>query len=72
MSNVRGRGLFTAFSLPTAEQRDRLRKLLWQRGLASLASWPDSVRFRPCLNVTADEVDGALTRLDEGLSALAD
>jgi len=72
MSNVRGRGLFTAFTLPTVEERDRLRTLLWRRGLASLASWPSSVRFRPCLTVTGDEVDEALDRLDSGLTALAD
>jgi L-lysine 6-transaminase len=70
MSNVRGRGLFTAFTLPTVDQRDRLRALLWQRGLASLASWPCSVRFRPCLNVSAEEIDEALNRLEDGLSDL--
>jgi L-lysine 6-transaminase len=67
MSNVRGRGLFCAFSLPTAEDRDHLRTLLWERGFATLASWPRSIRFRPCLNVTAAEVDTALTRLEDGL-----
>jgi L-lysine 6-transaminase len=70
MSNVRGRGLFTAFSLPTVDQRDRLRSALWQRGLASLASWPRSIRFRPCLNVTAAEIDEALTRLEDGLAEI--
>jgi len=70
VSNVRGRGLFTAFTLPTTELRDRLRSLLWQRGLASLSSWPRSVRFRPCLNVTAEEIDEALNRLEDGLAAL--
>jgi len=70
VSNVRGRGLFTAFTLPTAEQRDRLRTLLWQRGLASLASWPCSVRFRPCLNVSAGEIDEALNRLHDALAEI--
>jgi L-lysine 6-transaminase len=70
VSNVRGRGLFGAFTLPTVKQRDRLRAELWRLGLATLASWPTSVRFRPCLNVSAEEIDGALQRLDDGLSAL--
>jgi L-lysine 6-transaminase len=70
MSNVRGRGLFCAFTLPSADVRDRLRASLWERGLATLASWPRSLRFRPCLNVTTDEVDTALDRLDDGLAAL--
>lgn len=70
MSNVRGCGLFCAFTLPGAADRDLLRSLLWEGGLATLASWPTSVRFRPCLNVSADEIDVALERLDDGLHRL--
>jgi L-lysine 6-transaminase len=70
VSNVRGRGLFCAFTLPTAEQRDRLRTELWERGLATLASWPTSIRFRPCLDVSAEEIDAALERLDDGLKRI--
>ncbi len=70
VSNVRGRGLFCAFTLPSAELRDRLRTRLWELGLATLASWPTSVRFRPCLTVTGSEVDCALDRLTRGLSGL--
>ena len=69
-TNPRGQGLFTAFTLPTAEQRDRLRQTMWDRGLASLPSWPTSLRFRPCLTVSAEEIDRALALLDEGLSEL--
>jgi hypothetical protein len=29
------------------------------------------VRFRPCLNVTAGEVDEALNRLEDGLTEIA-
>jgi L-lysine 6-transaminase len=67
LSNVRGRGLMTAFSLPSPVERDSLRRLLWDKGLATLASWPRSIRFRPCLNVSADEVDEGLSRLEAGL-----
>lgn len=70
VSNVRGRGLFTAFTLPSTQVRDRLRAVLWQQGLATLPSWPQSIRFRPCLNVTAGEVDTALELLDQGLRTL--
>lgn len=68
VSNVRGRGLFTALTLPSAEIRDRLRQYLWDHRLATLPSWPKSLRFRPCLTVSADEIDFALARLDEGLT----
>jgi len=70
VSNVRGRGLFTAFSLPTGEIRDRLRQQCWDQGLATLASWPTSIRFRPCLNVAPSEIDLALEILENRLSSL--
>ena len=69
-SNPRGQGLFIAFTLDTGEQRDQLRQLMWDGGLATLPSWPTSIRFRPCLTVSADEIDFALERLDEGLGQL--
>jgi L-lysine 6-transaminase len=67
ISNVRGRGLLTAFTLPSPDARDALRRKCWERGLATLPSWPTSVRFRPCLNVRPDEIDRALGILDEAL-----
>ncbi|MEM7355146.1 MAG: L-lysine 6-transaminase [Acidobacteriota bacterium] len=70
VSNPRGQGLFVAFTLPTAEQRDQLRQMMWDRGLATLPSWPCSIRFRPCLTVSAKEIDHALELLDEGLGQL--
>ncbi len=70
-SNPRGQGLFAAFTLPTAEQRDKLSQAMWDRGLATLSSWPTSIRFRPCLTVNSEEIDRALELLDEGLAELA-
>ncbi len=70
-SNPRGQGLFAAFNLPTAEQRNQLQQMMWNRGLATLASWPRSIRFRPCLTVSGQEIDRALELLDEGLAELA-
>ena len=64
---MRCRGLFIAFTLPSGEVRDSLRQKLWDSGLATLASGPQSIRFRPCLNVTGDEADTALQILDDGL-----
>jgi len=70
VSNVRGRGLFTAFTLPTAALRDELRRKLWKRGLATLASGPSSIRFRPCLTVSAEEVGFAVRVMDEVLGEM--
>jgi L-lysine 6-transaminase len=56
----RGRGLMCAFSMPTAAQRDDLIAKLWDRRVIMLASGPDSVRFRPALTASRDEVDAAI------------
>jgi len=70
IGNIRGRGLFAAVTLPTPGVRNHLRTRLWELGLASLPSWPDSVRFRPCLTVTPEEIDTALDLLDQGLQTV--
>jgi L-lysine 6-transaminase len=66
--DVRGRGLMCAFSLPSASQRDALLDALWQRRVILLASGPDSVRFRPALTVSRDEIDAAVDAVRDALS----
>jgi L-lysine 6-transaminase len=56
----RGRGLMCAFSMPKAASRDDLVSRLWDRKVIMLASGPDSVRFRPALTVSRDEIDAAV------------
>jgi L-lysine 6-transaminase len=58
--DVRGRGLMCAFSLPSGEERDELIRRLWGRRVVMLASGPDSVRFRPALTVSREEIDTAV------------
>jgi L-lysine 6-transaminase len=70
IDNVRGVGLMAAFSLPTPEERNRLRTTLWELGLATLPSWPRSVRVRPCLTVNEAEIDAALALIGDGLTRL--
>lgn len=67
ISNVRGRGLFTAFSFPTTATRNEVRTACWDLGLATLTSGATSMRFRPCLNVSAAEIDKALEILEKAL-----
>jgi len=67
ISNVRGRGLFVAFSFPNTAQRNAVRQTCWELGLASLNSGATSIRFRPCLTVGAPEIDKALEILDRAL-----
>lgn len=49
-----------AFSLPTAAARDELIRRLWGNHVIMLSSGPDSVRFRPALTVTREEIDACL------------
>ena len=69
--DVRGRGLMCAFSLPTAAQRDELIRRLWDRGVIMLASGADSVRFRPALTVSREEIDAAVDAVRDALQLTA-
>lgn len=66
--DVRGRGLMCAFSLPAAAQRDELIGRLWQRRVVMLASGERSVRFRPALTASCDDLDAAVDAVRDALS----
>jgi len=51
VSNVRGRGLFCAFDLPSREWRDRFLKVLFSKRLIMLGCGANSIRFRTALNI---------------------
>jgi L-lysine 6-transaminase len=70
ISNVRGRGLFVAFSMPDPKSRDKLRLHCWKNGLAVLSSWPESIRFRPPLILGPHEIDEAMEKLDKSFKSI--
>ena len=57
VSNVRGRGLFAAFDLPDGTARDNLADLIIAEGALILGSGKKTIRFRPHLNITREEID---------------
>ena len=61
ISSVRGKGTMCAFTLPNATLRDRYRKLAMDEGVFTLSSGSASIRLRPSLAISSDEVDEALT-----------
>lgn len=63
ISAVRGRGLFIAFDLPSAEMRDELWKALYEAGVLVLKSGERAIRFRPALDLTAEVADEAMDLL---------
>lgn len=72
VEQVRGRGLLCAFDLPTTAQRDAvLDDLRTTERMLLLGAGARTVRFRPHLAVTTDELDDGLGRLHRALTRLA-
>ena len=71
ISNARGRGLMCAVDLPTCEQRDAVRDELYKDKVIILGCGDRSVRFRPHLNVSEDEIQIALDCLENVIQRLS-
>ncbi len=72
MLNVRGMGLYQGFSLDTSERKNRLIEMALERhGLLLLGCGSRSIRLRPNLSVTQDDIDQLLVMLDECLTAVS-
>ncbi|HYB87359.1 MAG TPA: L-lysine 6-transaminase [Streptosporangiaceae bacterium] len=71
VSNVRGRGLMCAFDLPGTAERDSLLSILReQERILLLPCGSRSIRFRPALTISTEELSTGLKGLDRGLSRL--
>ena len=57
VSNARGSGLFAAFDLQDSEKRDSLASLIISEGALILGSGKKSIRFRPHLTISKEEID---------------
>lgn len=69
IDNVRGRGLLCAFDLPNREQRDQLiAAARTDEHVLLLGCGERSIRFRPHLAVTAEELDLAVAAIDRVLA----
>ncbi len=69
VSEVRGRGLMRAISLPDTETRDAVVTDLREREhVLMLGCGTRSIRFRPALTVTEDELRSAVAALDRVLA----
>ncbi|MCL4144061.1 UNVERIFIED_CONTAM: hypothetical protein GTU68_002360 [Idotea baltica] len=60
LSNVRGKGLFLAFDLRSTEQRDLFFKECFLNGLLVLKASLNTIRLRPSLTFSKQEVDEAM------------
>ena len=67
VSNARGRGLFCAFDLPDSDVRDSVVNNIMDEGAVILGSGVRSIRFRPHLNISRNEIDQGISMIKNSL-----
>jgi L-lysine 6-transaminase len=71
LDNPRGRGLMAAVDLPDGQLRDQVTTQMFeQERVFLLGCGTHSVRFRPALTITEDELDEGIAALDRVLGSL--
>lgn len=67
ISNARGRGLLCAFDLPSEKERDDIVNKIIENGAIILGCGERSIRFRPSLTISAEEVDKGIDVIENSL-----
>ena len=70
VTNPRGSGLFCAFDMTSGIERDKLVSLCQEQKLLILGSGDQSIRFRPHLNVSKEDLDICITTLQDVLKKM--
>lgn len=70
ISNVRGEGLFCAFDLNSPELRNKFVENSFKEKLIILSCGENSVRFRPPLNLTSQQLNEGMKVLDKIIKSL--
>ena len=65
ISNARGRGLMCAFDLPDGKARADFQERLFEENVIVLICGEKSIRFRPHLNVTQEDLQFALDKIEK-------
>ena len=72
VTEVRGRGLMCAFTLPDAALRDQvITRLREDEHVLVLGSGATSIRFRPALTITAEDLDRGLAAIGRVLATVS-
>lgn len=71
VKNVRGLGLMCSFDFEDSKTRDRFKELAFQQKLIILGCGTKSIRFRPALNVTENDIDKGLNIIKNVLSFMS-
>ena len=72
LSNPRGKGLFCSIDLLDTHSRDTVIKHCIENGLMILACGPNTVRFRPPLTITTEQIDEGLDILEKAYKTALD
>jgi L-lysine 6-transaminase len=70
ISNVRGLGLMCAFDLFNPKKRDELKNKLYANGLIVIGCGASTIRFRPPLIISSEEIDKSIEIIDKSLISL--
>ena len=65
ISNARGKGLMCAFDLPTGEIRKDFQEKLYEENVIILICGDCSLRFRPHLNVSQEDLQFAIDKIEK-------
>ena len=69
VSNARGRGLLCAFDLPTSDDRNQLVEKIMDNGALILGCGEKSIRFRPSLNISTDNIDRGIEIIEQSIKS---
>lgn len=70
VTNARGKGLMCSFDLPTTALRNQFVSRMLENGVLLLGCGERSIRFRPSLTFTKEEVDGLIKTIRKVLQEL--
>jgi L-lysine 6-transaminase len=71
ISNAHGLGLLCSFDMPSAEIRNEFRKIAEKEKLLILGCGVKTIRFRPMLNITDDELEEGLQVIEKVLRIMS-
>jgi L-lysine 6-transaminase len=70
LERTRGKGLMIAFNCPTPDMRDKLRDKMQDNGVLNLICGTQTIRFRPHLDITKEEIDKAAEGIRKSLKEI--
>jgi len=71
IENIRGRGLWAAFDLPSTEERDALIKACYEEELLINSCGTRTVRLRPALDIDAESLARSAAQMEAGFKRLS-